>query len=174
MISKLRQFLHKLVCSYFCVTWLKCFHAYFIILYGPSLEFNQSFFVYQIMLECTNATGDSHRLLEEVAVVEAEVAAVFLEVVLVEGVLQEVAEVDHLEVVVVVVALGAEEDFRTLCSSTSTSVPLCVLLKMQWAHNNQNLNCDFNADRWFLMTHFSFMFILLPASTEFMSHGELN
>ncbi|KAJ0078505.1 hypothetical protein Patl1_22939 [Pistacia atlantica] len=41
---------------------------------------------------------------------EAEVALeVALEVVLVEGVLQEGAEVDHPEVVVVVVALGAEE-----------------------------------------------------------------
>lgn len=90
-----------------------------------------------------------------------EVAEVALEVVLVEGVLQEGAEVDHPEVVVAVVALGAEEGFRTLCSATSAFVPLCFHFKMQWAHNNLNLNCHLNIDCWLLMTNFCFIYIIL-------------
>lgn len=117
-------------------------------------------------MHITNVAGGSHKLREEVAEVEAEVAEAVLEVVLAEGVLQEEAGVDHPEVVVVVVALGAEEGFRTLSSATSDLVRLCFRLKMQCAHNNQNLNCDINIEFWLLMTIFCFIFIPSPSLTS--------
>ncbi|TXG66318.1 hypothetical protein EZV62_007593 [Acer yangbiense] len=77
---------------------------------------------------------------EEVVVVGveavAEVVSEVVELVSVEEVLLEAAEVDFLEVAVAAAALGAEEGFRKALCCTNAIFLLCLHLKMLLVHNS--------------------------------------
>lgn len=122
-------------------------------------------------MACIIIAGDRHKLVQEAAVEEAALGAE--EVVEVEAVVvveEEVAlgaEVDLLEVVVVV-ALGAEEGFRTHCSSTSDFLPLFFFSKAPLC-SHQKLNSDLNMNCCFLLHYFLlhvYVFIVLLAGGD--------
>lgn len=120
------------------------------------------------MMVCIIIAGDRHKLVQEAAVEEAALGVE--EVVEVEAVVvveEEVAlgaEVDLLEVVVVV-ALGAEEGFRTHCSSTSDFLPLFFFSKAPLC-SHQKLSSDFKHELLF-----SFALVLVSCLCFYSSPG---